>query len=65
MIFVPAIIMLIFGLVAGGTARNLPIIVDNQDAGYTIPTGQNPTNRLNSTIESKLTLEVTPLEKQA
>ena len=43
MIFIPAIIMLIFGLVAGGAAKNLPIIVDNQDAGYTIPAGQNST----------------------
>src|SRR5665647_271701 len=43
MIFIPAIIMLIFGLVAGGAAKNLPILIDNQDAGYTIPSPQNPT----------------------
>ena len=43
MIFIPAIIMLIFGLVAGGAAKNLPILIDNQDAGYTIPSAQNPT----------------------
>jgi ABC-2 type transport system permease protein len=41
MIFIPAIIMLIFGFVAGGTATNLPIIVDNQDTGYVVPVGQN------------------------
>jgi ABC-2 type transport system permease protein len=43
-VFVPAIIMLIFGFVAGGTAKNLPILVDNQDAGYTIYAGQNSTS---------------------
>jgi ABC-2 type transport system permease protein len=43
MIIIPAAIMLIFGLVAGGAAKNLPILVQNQDAGYTIP-GQNSTN---------------------
>jgi ABC-2 type transport system permease protein len=43
MIFVPAIIMLIFGFVAGGAPKNLPILVDNQDVGYTIPAGQNST----------------------
>jgi ABC-2 type transport system permease protein len=41
MIFIPAIIMLIFGFVAGGAAKNLPIIVDNQDTGYVVPAGQN------------------------
>ena len=35
--------MLIFGFVLGGQAKNLPIIVDNQDAGYTIHAGQNST----------------------
>jgi ABC-2 type transport system permease protein len=43
MIFIPAIIMLIFGLVAGGAAKNLPILIDNQDTGYTIPSTQNST----------------------
>jgi ABC-2 type transport system permease protein len=43
MIFIPAIIMLIFGLVAGGAAKNLPILIDNQDTGYSIPSTQNPT----------------------
>jgi ABC-2 type transport system permease protein len=43
MIFIPAIIMLIFGLVAGGAAKNLPILVDNHDTGYTIPSTQNST----------------------
>lgn len=43
MIFVPAIIMLIFGFVAGGAVKNLPVLVDNQDVGYTISAGQNST----------------------
>jgi ABC-2 type transport system permease protein len=42
-VFVPALIMLIFGFVAGGAAKNLPLLIDNQDAGYTIPSGQNST----------------------
>jgi ABC-2 type transport system permease protein len=58
MIFIPAIIMLIFGLVAGGAAKNLPIIVDNQDAGYTIPTGQNSTSlQFGNSILSSLQLD--------
>ncbi len=44
MIFIPALIMLIFGFVLGGQTKNLPIIVDNQDAGYTVHVGQNSTN---------------------
>lgn len=44
MIFIPAIIMLIFGFVLGGQAKNLPVIVDNQDAGYTVQVGQNSTS---------------------
>jgi ABC-2 type transport system permease protein len=43
MIFIPAIIMLIFGFVLGGQAKNLPILIDNQDAGYTIHAGENST----------------------
>lgn len=43
-IFIPALIMLIFGFVLGGQAKNLPILVDNQDTGYTIHTpGLNST----------------------
>jgi len=44
-IFIPAFIMLIFGFVLGGQVKNLPILVDNQDAGYLIKaTGLNLTN---------------------
>ncbi|MGD0159362.1 MAG: ABC transporter permease [Candidatus Bathyarchaeia archaeon] len=44
MIFIPALIMLIFGFVLGGQTKNLPIMVDNQDAGYTVHAGQNSTS---------------------
>jgi ABC-2 type transport system permease protein len=44
MIFIPTMIMLIFGFVLGGQVKNLPIMVDNQDAGYTIHVGQNFTS---------------------
>ena len=43
-IFIPAIIMLIFGFVFGGQAKNLPILVDNQDSGQTIHSGLNYTS---------------------
>ena len=43
-IFIPTIIMLIFGFVFGGQAKNLPILVDNQDSGQTIHSGLNYTS---------------------
>ncbi len=44
-ILIPAIIMIIFGLVFGGQVKNVPILVDNQDAGYPIHVvGQNSTS---------------------
>jgi ABC-2 type transport system permease protein len=43
MIVMPAIIMLIFGFALGGQVKNIPIIVDNQDSGYTFPNGLNST----------------------
>jgi ABC-2 type transport system permease protein len=43
-IFIPALIMLIFGFVFGGQAKNLPIMVDNQDTGYVVQVGQNSTS---------------------
>ena len=57
MIFIPAIIMLIFGFVLGGQAKNLPVVVDNQDAGYTVHVGQNSTsfnfgNKVLSSLQS-------------
>jgi ABC-2 type transport system permease protein len=58
MIFVPAIIMLIFGFVAGGAAKNLPVLVDNQDVGYTISAGQNSTSlHFGNSILSSLQLD--------
>ena len=57
MIFIPAIIMFIFGFVLGGQAKNLPVMVDNQDAGYTVHVGQNSTsfnfgNKVLSSLQS-------------
>jgi len=57
MIFIPAIIMLIFGFVLGGQAKNLPVMVDNQDTGYTVNVGQNSTsfnfgNKVLSSLQS-------------
>jgi ABC-2 type transport system permease protein len=58
MIFVPAIIMLIFGLVAGGAVKNLPVLVDNQDVGYTISAWQNSTSfHFGNSILSSLQLD--------
>jgi len=37
MIVMPAVIMLIFGFALGGQVKNVPVLVDNQDAGYKIP----------------------------
>lgn len=39
MIVMPAIIMLIFGFALGGEVKNVPIVVDNQDNGYSVATG--------------------------
>ncbi|MCW4000166.1 MAG: ABC transporter permease [Candidatus Bathyarchaeota archaeon] len=35
-IMMPAIIMLIFGFALGGEVKNVPVVVDNQDAGYSV-----------------------------
>jgi len=35
----PAIVMLIFGFALGGQASNVPVLVDNQDAGYSVTVG--------------------------
>ncbi|HYB07451.1 MAG TPA: ABC transporter permease [Nitrososphaerales archaeon] len=35
----PAIVMLIFGFALGGQASNVPVLVDNQDAGYSVTLG--------------------------
>jgi ABC-2 type transport system permease protein len=37
MIIMPAVIMLIFGFALGGQVKNVPILVDNQDTGYSFP----------------------------
>jgi ABC-2 type transport system permease protein len=46
MIAMPAIIMLIFGFALGGEVKNVPIVVDNQDNGYTVTQGSD----VNSTL---------------
>ncbi len=40
-IAMPAIIMLIFGFALGGEVKNVPVVVDNQDIGYTVASGLN------------------------
>lgn len=42
-IAMPAIIMLIFGFALGGEVKNVPIMVDNQDVGYSVTVGSNST----------------------
>jgi len=39
LVAMPAIVMLIFGFALGGQATNVPILVDNQDAGYAAAIG--------------------------
>jgi len=34
MIIMPAVIMLIFGFALGGEVKNIPILIDNQDTGF-------------------------------
>ena len=34
MIMMPAVIMLIFGFALGGEVKNIPILIDNQDSGF-------------------------------
>jgi ABC-2 type transport system permease protein len=36
MVAMPAVIMLIFGFALGGQVKNVPILVDNQDSGFTV-----------------------------
>jgi ABC-2 type transport system permease protein len=43
MIIMPAVIMLIFGFALGGEVKNAPILVNNQDTGYNVTTGQSST----------------------
>lgn len=50
MIVMPAIIMLIFGFALGGQVKNVPILVDNQDVGYSI--GQNSMDFGDSIVSS-------------
>ncbi len=66
-IAMPAIIMLIFGFALSGEVKNVPIIVDNQDAGYsaavslnnnlTFNYGENITSALLCDDRVKVTLD--------
>lgn len=63
MIVMPAVIMLIFGFALGGQVKNVPILVDNQDSGFTVgPTstslhfGDNITSSLQLDDRVKVTL---------
>jgi ABC-2 type transport system permease protein len=39
MVVMPGVIMLIFGFALGGQVSNVPVLVDNQDAGYSATAG--------------------------
>jgi ABC-2 type transport system permease protein len=63
MIVMPAVIMLIFGFALGGEVKNVPILVDNQDSGYTVGAtgtvlhfGDNITASLQSDDRVKVTV---------
>ncbi|MCW4023807.1 MAG: ABC transporter permease [Candidatus Bathyarchaeota archaeon] len=61
MIAMPALIMLIFGFVLGGEATNVPILVDNQDSGFSsgelsFHFGDNITSSLMTDDRVKVTL---------
>jgi ABC-type multidrug transport system permease subunit len=45
-IAMPTLIMLIFGFALGGDVKNVPILVDNQDTGYTVDSGPDTTTTL-------------------
>lgn len=65
-IAMPALIMLIFGFALGGEVKNVPITIDNQDAGFTVASdldskttlnfGENITSALLSDGRVKVTL---------
>ncbi|MGA2199645.1 MAG: ABC transporter permease, partial [Nitrososphaerales archaeon] len=44
MVLMPAVIMLIFGFALGGQVSNVPILVDNQDAGFSATVGAASVN---------------------
>ena len=55
-IIMPIIVMLIFGIVLGGDIKNIPILVDNEDIGYTgmIAPGVNETFSFGENITNAL-----------
>ncbi len=61
MIVMPAVIMLIFGFALGGEVKHVPILLDNQDSGFTVAGnslnfGNNITANLQQDYRVKVTL---------
>jgi ABC-2 type transport system permease protein len=65
MIAMPIIVMIIFGFALSGEIKNLPVVIDNQDEGYTYSAGpitrtlnfgQNATERMQNDDRLQVTL---------
>ena len=54
MIAMPAVIMLIFGFALGGQVKHLPILVDNQDSGFSIGVTPSTSFHFGDSIVSSL-----------
>jgi len=54
MIAMPAVIMLIFGFALGGQVKHLPILVDNQDSGFSVGVASSPSFHFGDSIVSSL-----------
>jgi len=64
MMLMPALIMLIFGFALGGQVSNIPILVDNQDSGYTANLGPSSISlhlgsQLTESLQNDSTVSVT------
>lgn len=54
MIAMPAVIMLIFGFALGGQVKHVPILVDNQDTGFSIGVASSTSFHFGDSIVSSL-----------
>jgi len=54
MIAMPAVIMLIFGFALGGQVKHLPILVDNQDSGFSVGVASSTSFHFGDSIVSSL-----------
>ncbi len=54
MIAMPAVIMLIFGFALGGQVKHVPILVDNQDSGFSIGVASSTSFHFGDSIVSSL-----------